>query len=82
MVKHTDYEILDPRQLIVTYLKPGDYDPKLSSTGVISVVRNLSVGLDSELYKPAAALTKGLDVLFNRLEGAFEVSLFGLAPCA
>ena len=72
----SDYEIFEPGRLIVTYLAPGDFDPDLSPTGVISVVRNLSVGLHSELYKPAAALTKDLDVLFQRLDGGFEVTLF------
>lgn len=71
-----DYEIREPGRLIVTYLKQGDYDPELSATGVISVVRNLSVGLDSELYKPVAALTAGLKVLFSRTDDGVEVSLF------
>lgn len=73
------YEICEPGRLVVTHLKAGDYDAELSSTGVISVVRSLSVGLDSELYKPVAALTEGLKVLFSRIDDRVEVTLFEVA---
>lgn len=77
MSNHQDgYLILEPGRLIVTYLHKGDFADEISDRDVISVVRNLSVGLDCELYKPAAALTKDLDVLFNRIDAGFEVSLY------
>lgn len=77
LANYSEYEICEPGRLIVTYLREGDFDPALSPSGVISVVRNVNtVSIDSELYKPAAALTKDLDVLFQQIDGPFEVTLF------
>lgn len=74
-----DYVILEPGRLIVTHLHKGDFANEFSDTDVISVVRNLSVGPGSELYKPVAELTEGLKILFNKTDNRVEVTLFEVA---
>lgn len=76
MQKTSDREIRQPG-LIVTYLEPGDYDPELSDSGVISVVRSLSVPLPEG--HAASVMVDGLDLIFRRVDGGAEISLYRAA---
>lgn len=69
-------DICEPGRLVVTRLRPGDYDPALSESGVISVVRSLNLDTDSALYRSVAELTSNLQILFHMADGGTDVSLY------
>lgn len=65
-----DYVILEPGRLIVTHLRDNT---------LLSVVRDESVSVDSELYQPVIPLTKGLDVFFHMIDSGTEVTIYRAA---
>ena len=76
----SDYEVLKPGRLIVTYLGENDDkdDPRPVPLpdGLLSVVRWHTVALDSDEYQPVQALTKEMEVFFSHTEPGRTITIY------
>jgi hypothetical protein len=71
------YEVREPGKLIVVYV---DGTPELGAERVLSVVRYTErVSTDSDLYRRAAELADGLDIVFQMTDAGIELTLYKVA---